>query len=103
MPAMRPSIRFLSMFIVLVLSAGLGRAADGRFLTDRPLAPIYHDAHLAVNDIRAERSLKGLLPGESRTDEIASGGASPKLTIACDRLVPGQTIEFEANLHAGSR
>jgi hypothetical protein len=67
-------------------------------VTNRGVAPIYHDAFLAVDGIRSERSLKGLLPGESRTDEIASGGSSPKLTIACDRLVPGQSIEYEANL-----
>jgi hypothetical protein len=62
------------------------------------LAPIYRDAYLAVNGVRAGTSLKGLLPGQSRTDEIASGGAAPKLTIECDRLVPGQSIQFEANL-----
>jgi hypothetical protein len=43
------------------------------------------------------------LPGESRTDEIAAGGASPKLTIACDRLVPGQVIEYEAGLSVAPR
>ncbi len=69
-------------------------------VTNTGVAPIYHDAYLAVNGVRAERSLKGLLPGQSRTDEIASGGAAPRLTIACDRLVPGQTIDFEANLRA---
>jgi hypothetical protein len=71
-------------------------------VTNTGVAPIYHDAYLAVDGVRAERSLKGLLPGESRTDEIAAGGApavhEPTLTIACDRLVPGQAIEFEANL-----
>ena len=41
-------------------------------------------------------SLKGLLPGESRTDEIKAGGTSPRLTIACDRPRAGTTIEFEA-------
>ena len=73
-------------------------------VTNRGVAPIYHDAFLAVNGVRSERSLKGLLPGESRTDEIASGGsASPKLTIACDRLVPGQSIDYEANLEGSPR
>jgi hypothetical protein len=72
-------------------------------VTNTGVAPLYHDAYLAVHGVRAERSLKGLLPGQSRTDEIASGGASPKLTIACDRLVPGQTIDFEANLRTSPR
>jgi hypothetical protein len=72
-------------------------------VTNRGVAPIYHDAYLAVNGVRSDRSLKGLLPGESRTDEIASGGASPKLTIACDRLVPGQSIEYDADLPGAPR
>jgi len=67
------------------------------------VAPIYHDAFLAVNGVRASRSLKGLLPGESRIDEIGAGGTLPKLTIACDRLVPGQTIEFAADLRGASQ
>ncbi len=72
-------------------------------VTNRGVAPIYHDAFLAVNGVRSERSLKGLLPGESRTDEIAAGGPSPKLMIACDRLVPGQAIEYDADLPGGGR
>ncbi len=67
------------------------------------VAPIYHDAYLAVNGVRAGTSLKGLLPGHSRTDEIASGGAAPKLTIDSDRLVPGQSIQFEADLPPSGR
>ena len=67
------------------------------------VAPIYHDAYLAVNGVRAGTSLKGLLPGQSRTDEIASGGEAPKLTIDCDRLVPGQSIQFEADLPPSGR
>jgi hypothetical protein len=67
------------------------------------VAPLYHDAYLAVNGVRASNSLKGLLPGQSRTDEIASGGAAPKLTIESDRLVPGQSIQFEADLRPDAR
>jgi len=62
------------------------------------IAPIYHDAFAAVNGVRAIRSLKALAPGESATFEIASGGASPRFTIESERLVPGQSIEFEADL-----
>jgi hypothetical protein len=72
-------------------------------VTNRGVAPIYHDAFLAVNGVRSERSLKGLLPGASRTDEIASGGALPRLTIACDRLVPGQSIDYDADLEGAPR
>ena len=67
-------------------------------ITNTGVAPIYHDAFVAVNGVRARESLLGLLPGERRTVKIAAGGKSPKLTIACDRLVPGQVIEFEADL-----
>ena len=63
-------------------------------------APIYYDAFAAVNGVRAQESLKGLLPGEERQFSVASGGANPTPTIECDRLVPGQRIEFEADLGA---
>jgi hypothetical protein len=70
---------------------------------NRGVAPIYRDAFLAVNGVRSDRSLKGLLPGQSRTDEILSTGDAPKLTIACDHLVPGQAIEFDADLPGAPR
>jgi hypothetical protein len=62
------------------------------------VAPIYHDAFVAVNGVRAKESLKGLLPGEQRAFSVRAGGSAPRLTIACDRLVPGQSIEFDADL-----
>ena len=67
-------------------------------VTNAGVAPIYFDAYVAVNGKRANESLKGLLPGAARRFDVASGSASPKLTIECDRLVPGQLIEFEADL-----
>jgi len=62
------------------------------------IAPIYFDAFPAVGGKRSRTSLKGLLPTESRTCDIAVGGATPTLTIESDRLVPGQRIEFDADL-----
>jgi hypothetical protein len=62
------------------------------------IAPIYYDAYPAVGGVRSPQSLKGLLPAELRTFEIAAGGASPKLSIECDRLVPGQQIDYDAAL-----
>ncbi len=88
-------------FRILAFESGPSRSRVT--VTNTGIAPIYHDAYLAVDGVRAERSLKGLLPGESRTDEIKAGGASPKLTIACDRLVAGQSIEYEANLRGARR
>ena len=67
-------------------------------LSNIGIAPIYHDAFAAVNGVRAGRSLKGLAPGQSATCEIASGGGAPRFTIESDRLVPGQSIGFEADL-----
>lgn len=62
------------------------------------IAPIYTDAYVAVNGVRSSTSLKGLLPGQSRQFSVSSGGSAPELTIECDRLVSGQSIEFEADL-----
>ncbi len=62
------------------------------------IAPLYFDAAPAVNGVRGEGTLRGLLPGESRTFTIAAGGQTPQLTIECDRLVPGQRIGFDADL-----
>ncbi|MBN2008803.1 DUF4832 domain-containing protein [candidate division KSB1 bacterium] len=62
------------------------------------VAPIYYDAFITVNGVRSEESLKFLQPGESRQFHVQSGGENPKLTIECDRLVPGQKIEYNADL-----
>lgn len=62
------------------------------------IAPIYYDAYMTVNGVRAELSLKGLLPNESLEVEMNSGGSQPVLTIESDRLVAGQEIQFEADL-----
>ncbi len=67
-------------------------------ISNTGVAPIYYDAFPAVNGVPSTTSLKGLLPGERRSFEIPAGGAAPKLTIECERLVPGQTIGFDANL-----
>lgn len=68
------------------------------------IAPIYYDAFPTVNGVRATESLRGLLPQQSRTFSVAAGGTKPVLTIECDRLVPGQRIEFDAELsEAGSQ
>ena len=65
---------------------------------NRGIAPIYYDAWVAVNGVRGTETLKGLRPGERKVFTVASGGDSPALKIECDRLVPGQRIEFEADL-----
>jgi hypothetical protein len=62
------------------------------------VAPIYYDAYVAVNGVRAAETLKYLKAGESRQFSVNAGGQDPKLTIECDHLVPGQNIEFDADL-----
>lgn len=62
------------------------------------IAPIYYDAFPAVNGVRSEGSLKGLLSGKKVSFKIAAGGDEPSLAIECDRLVDGQKIEYNADL-----
>lgn len=74
--------------------SGAGRST--LTLTNAGIAPLYHDAFVAVAGRRSTTSLKGLCPGESRVCEVASEGSA--VTIESDRLVPGQRIEFDADL-----
>lgn len=83
-------------FQVTAFESGDNRSSTT--IRNNGIAPIYHDAYPSVNGVRSQESLKGLLPGKSRTFAIASGGIQPRLTIECDRLVPGQRIEFDAAL-----
>ena len=63
------------------------------------VAPIYHDAFFEADGVRSGTSLRELMPGDSLWVEITNPAvsASPVLQIACDRLVPGQQIGFDAN------
>jgi hypothetical protein len=75
------------------------RCGNGRSkvtISNTGIAPLYHDAYVAVKGMRATASLKGLAPGQSRTDSIDAAGDC--VTIESDRLVPGQRIEFDASL-----
>jgi len=77
------------------------KSADGVSevtITNEGIAPLYHDAFATVNGVRATVSLKGLLPGAEQTYKVAAGSASPELSIASDRLVAGQEIQFNAEL-----
>ncbi|QDT06982.1 hypothetical protein K227x_54060 [Rubripirellula lacrimiformis] len=65
-------------------------------VTNRGVAPMYHDAYVSVAGKRCAQSLKGLLPGESLTCQIAGAGSAADISIQSDRLVDGQTIPFAA-------
>jgi len=79
-------------------------SADSSIVTvqNAGVAPIYRDAYVAVNGVRASESLKLLAPGQSLVCHVSAGGASPTLAIASDHLVAGQSIEYEANLTNGA-
>lgn len=62
------------------------------------IAPLYRDAYVAVDGVRASESLKGLQAGATAVFEVAAGGGSPRVEIQCDHLVPGQAIGFHADL-----
>lgn len=67
-------------------------------ITNTGVAPIYYDAFPAVNGIRSEESLKGLINGESKTFTINAVAVNESLKIEADRLVSGQEIQFDATL-----
>ena len=70
------------------------------FIANMGVAPIYRDAYVAVEGIRGDYSLQNLMPGEGVWIKISGPGISetsvPK--IECDHLVPGQVIEYDANI-----
>lgn len=66
------------------------------------VAPIYYDAYVVVGGIRAHESLKLLEPDSSMLCNFAINQGSLDLTIECDHLVPGQQIEYEADLKGTS-
>ena len=62
------------------------------------VAPIYRDAYITVDGIRSTVSLRKLQPRGVLTVKIPKKTDKPHLTIECDYLLDGQTIEFNANL-----
>lgn len=83
-------------FAVTEFRSGPGRSRVR--IENRGIAPLYYDAYPAIDGVRSDHSLRGLLPGEQREFSITAGGDQPRLTIECSRLVPGQMIEYEADL-----
>ena len=69
-------------------------------VTNEGIAPLYRDAWFAIGDIRADKSLMGLLPDKEMWIEIP---ATPKpdgsdIHIVSDYILPKQEIEFNANI-----
>lgn len=72
----------------------------GVLIANIGVAPIYRDAYVSVGGVRGEYSLKNLLPGEEVWVRIKGNGVSKQAVpqIECDHLVPGQNIEYDANI-----
>ena len=64
------------------------------------VAPIYRDAYVAVGGVKGEYSLKNLMPGEGVWIHVKGEGVSAQAvpTIECAHLVPGQKIEYKADI-----
>jgi hypothetical protein len=56
------------------------------------------DVYPALGEHRSTTSLKGLLPGQTRTCSIAARGEV--MHLHCERLVPGQVIGFTVGAQA---
>ncbi len=65
------------------------------------IAPIYHDAYITIKNMRAEVSLKGLLPNEEKeytVDVSINTTENLEPTITSDKILNGRTIPFQAKL-----
>lgn len=65
------------------------------------VAPIYRDAFVAVNGVRSEWSLQNLMPGGEKWVEVTDPSITSDkfdISIACDHLVQGQRIQFDADI-----
>jgi hypothetical protein len=84
------------------ITAFTSSPADTRVaVLNNGVAPIYYDAYVSVNGVRADESLKGLLPGHQQNFIVNLGsqeGDDLQLRIECDRLIKGQQIQYDANL-----
>lgn len=64
------------------------------------VAPIYRDAYVSINGNKGDYSLMNLMPGMRAWVLIQGSGVSADAVpeIVCDHLVPGQKIEYKANV-----
>ena len=64
------------------------------------VAPIYRDAYVEVDGVKGEYSLKNLMPGDEVWIHFKGSGISARSVpeIVCDHLVPGQKIEYDADV-----
>ena len=64
------------------------------------VAPIYRDAYVSVGGVKGSYSLQNLMPGEEVWIHVQGDGVSAQAVpaIECAHLVPGQKIEYKANI-----
>lgn len=64
------------------------------------VAPIYRDAYVSVGGAKGEYSLKNLMPGEEKWIHVKGEGVTSQAVpvIECAHLVPGQKIEYKAEV-----
>ena len=63
------------------------------------VAPIYRDAFVEVEGVRGSFNLRTLMPGEETWITIpCKAGLTSRPLIACDHLVSGQEIQYQANI-----
>ena len=62
------------------------------------VAPIYRDAFVEVEGVRGEYNLRNLMPGQEQWIDIECRPTrESRPVIACDHLVPGQEIQYQAD------
>ncbi len=64
------------------------------------VAPIYRDAYVSVGGAKGDYSLRNLMPGDEEWVLVKGDGVSAHSVpeIVCDHLVPGQKIEYDADI-----
>lgn len=63
------------------------------------VAPIYRDAFVEVEGVRGDLNLRTLMPGDEAWVTIAcEAKTSSRPAIACDHLVEGQEIQYQADI-----
>ncbi|MBO7068534.1 MAG: DUF4832 domain-containing protein [Bacteroidaceae bacterium] len=69
-------------------------------VTNEGIAPLYRDAWFAIGEVRADKSLCGLLPSNEMWVEIAATPTADgsDIHIVSDYILPEQEIEFNADI-----
>jgi hypothetical protein len=63
------------------------------------VAPIYRDAFVEVEGVRGDLNLRTLMPGDEAWVTIAcKASKTSRPAIACDHLVSGQEIQYQADI-----